>query len=204
MTEMLLSKDDIEALEEVFNLGMGKAGSALGDLLDTFVTLQVPEISLIDSSCLAAVIQGQIDSDRPFNMVRQEFFSNLHGEVFVVFELECCKTMAKMLGYGENETWADQEILLDVSNILSGACLNCVGEHLNTEFSFSPPSIVGQNLVIDELLLKLNPLWKHAIVTKIQLKIEQQAFSSNLLIFMSDESFEQLRLALNIFIESFE
>lgn len=198
------TEDHMEALQEVFNLGMGQAGSALGQLLDTYVTLTVPDIRFIDSSQLCGLFREQIGVNRAVSAVRQGFYCHMQGEVLMIFELANCHHLVEMMDYDEGDPWAERELLLDVSNILAGACLNCVAAQLQTEFSFSSPTLVCENLCVDALFSRHQMLWQYAMVTKIKLDLEARAFSCTILIFMSDDSVEKLGEALDNFIASYE
>lgn len=203
MKTHFLNEDQNEALVEVYNLGMGRAGAALGELLDTFVTLTMPETELVEASQLAEIIEKRIKSSQPVSAVRQAFYSDLRGEVCVIFEIESCRKLAQLMGYDADEPGIEQELLLDITNIIAGACLSSVAEQLEEEFSFSPPSIMDENVSLEELFSHYTLPWKHALLSRVRLELKQHAFTNTMLVFLSDDSIDKLRAALDRFIESF-
>ena len=43
-----ISPEQLDALTEIFNIGLGRAGSVLGDMTKVRVNLKIPEVSYID------------------------------------------------------------------------------------------------------------------------------------------------------------
>ncbi len=84
---MLLDEDQRDALTEVCNIGMGRAGDALSQLLDTFVALSTPRVRIVRAgeSDLGLRAPGAAQDAERVTAVRQSFFVDLQGETITVF-----------------------------------------------------------------------------------------------------------------------
>jgi len=63
MNEQFLNEDQRDALQEICNVGMGKAAAALAKLLGAFVTLSVPNIRVVGVEQLRVALGAQDDSE---------------------------------------------------------------------------------------------------------------------------------------------
>ncbi|RJP33649.1 MAG: hypothetical protein C4527_04110 [Candidatus Omnitrophota bacterium] len=205
MNARMLSEDHYEVLREIINIGMGQAGAALAKLLDTFVELAVPNVTMIDAHQLTSVVAEVVDDPGEITAIRQAFYNQLHGEALVIYNRQGCRELADLLGYDDEDIdRSDQELLLDVGNILVGACMNGIAEQLNPghELSFSPPSLFCENMPPDRLFSHHETSWNYALLLKVAFRLEQRAFSSHILIFMPEQSIDYLIQALDKWIEA--
>jgi len=196
------SSDQRDALQEIANVAMGSAGAGLATVLDSFVHLSIPKISLISAKRIAPVISEGPWGNRSVNAVRQAFYNRINGEAIALFGAEGCTELAELLGHDRTQPVLEQELLLDVSNILTGACLGGIGAQLGTDFGFSAPSILCQDKTIEQLFAMHAPPCNEALLIQIDFSVEARSFTCQLLIFMPRESLVLLHQALASFLES--
>ncbi|MBI1390679.1 MAG: hypothetical protein GC154_19795 [bacterium] len=143
MTERF-TNDCFDILQEITNIAMGQAGSALAKILDTFVRLSVPNVVLVEIEDVSNIVPSMIGNLKEVTITRQAFYDEMDGEAFVIYGRDGCDELAQIMGYHEkNNQLNQQELLIDVTNILVGACLNSIAKQLETELSYTPPSIFG-------------------------------------------------------------
>lgn len=201
-----LTEDRRDALQEVVNVGMGRAGAALSQILDeAFVRLSVPRIRILEYTQLPPALVGMIGHGGPVTAVRQSFQSELHGEAVVVFGEEGCRGLGDLMGYDDPlDSAAEREILLDVANILVGACVSHVFDQLGQRIGFSHPTLIGERIQIGSMMRAgEGPTWTHALLVEINFALEVRSFVCHVLILMPEESIERLGQALDTFIASF-
>ncbi len=201
-----LTEDQRDALQEVVNVGMGRAGSALSEILeDAFVKLSVPRIRILEFVQLPPALVEMIGHGGPVTAVRQSFQSELRGEAVVVFGEDGCQGLGDLMGYDDPlDSLAEREILLDVANILVGACVSHVFEQLGQRIGFSHPTLIGERIQIGSMLQAEDaPTWTHALLVEINFALEERSFTCHLFMLMPEESIERLGQALDAFIESF-
>ncbi|MEW6613429.1 MAG: hypothetical protein AB1409_11880, partial [Pseudomonadota bacterium] len=128
---MPLTEAQTDALQEVANVAMGQAGNSLARILDVFVCLSVPRIRLVTATEVLDAVLEMVGSDTVVSAARQAFYNHLRGEAVVIFGQAGCRDLAVLMGYDEQlDANSEQELLLEVSNVLVGACMCCIGDQL--------------------------------------------------------------------------
>lgn len=199
MNERDLSADQREALQEITNIGMGRAGAALAKLLGTFVTLSVPEIQLVsveDLRLRLTDVPGTLD-DAP--SVRQAFQSDISGEALVMFGPEGSHELRELMGY-ETDDAAEAEMLADVANLLVGACVCNVFEQLGRTLSFSRPTLLRANALLDTLARPEAVRWEFALLLTVRFSLENRRFTAHLVTLLAEAAIGPMKLALDHFL----
>lgn len=194
-----LAPDHQDALQEIVNVAMGQAGAALAEILDSFITLSVPRIRLIDVSHIVPAVSEMVDDPSEVTAVRQAFFFNrLRGEALIIYGRGGCTELTDLMGYEAGSgAPSEHELLLDVSNILIGACLNGIGDQIGTDFSYTPPSIMAERVELDRLLVPQQLPWRQALLVEVNFSLEDRNFKSHLLMLMAEDAVEDLRQRLD-------
>lgn len=209
MSELkVFTEDQRDCLQEIVNIAMGSAGDSLARVVETFVRLSIPKIRTIRPNDMASALVSLSSSDSDtVSAVRQSFQCDkgqdgLRGEALVVFSEESFQDLAELMAYEEILTpEAEQELLLDVSNILNGACLNGIASQLSTSLSYSPPSILGQGMPVEELVQREALTWDQALSVEINYSLENRSFSCDLLLLMPGSSIDYLCIKLEELLE---
>ncbi|MEW5755273.1 MAG: chemotaxis protein CheC [Pseudomonadota bacterium] len=203
---MHLSQDQADTLQELTNIAMGQAGSSLAQILNVFVELSIPQIRVVEAGKILPAIAAMIPEHEQVTAVRQAFYNRdqLRGEAISIFTQAGCSELATCMGYdSELAPREEQELLLDVSNILSGAVLNGLAQQLATDLGYSAPSIMAEQCSIDKVITPENMTWNYALMVGIDFGIENKTFKCHQLILMAEESIKVLAQALDHFLESF-
>lgn len=197
-----LSEDQRDCLQEVVNVAMGQAADALARLLGVFVDLSIPNIEIVVASDILGKMQSLVASE-VVSAVRQGFQGSnednpLRGESIVIFGDTSFGVLASLMDYeGDVDAAKEVELLLDVSNLINGACLGGLADQLQTEFSYSAPSVIGRELRLSQVLDKNNITWEQAVLVKINYGLEKRTFSCDLLFLMPGDAIENLRRRLD-------
>jgi chemotaxis protein CheC len=197
------SEVQIDALQEITNIAMGQAGASLAAIFDIFVNLSVPKIQILDSDQVATSVLEMVGEESKITAVRQAFFDSIRGEAIMIYNQNGCKDLADLMGYGAQiDEKQERELLLDVSNILVGACLCGIAEQLDAELSFSPPSVLGLKIDVEDILRTEDLKFRQALLIEVNFKLEQRGFTSHLIILMPEDSIDLVRSSVNRLIES--
>ncbi|WP_413692191.1 hypothetical protein [Psychromonas sp. KJ10-2] len=209
MSESLdFNEDQRDYLQEICNIGMGQAGESLSMLFEQYVTLSVPAIEIINAHELTPVLRRLIPAET-ISVVSQGFYTHITnpkfcGESLTVFSDTSFDNLAQLLEFDEEMTPEfEQEILLEISNIINGACLSGIAEQLSERFFNTPPSIIGQSIAVDNLLGNHTIKWAHALSIKIEYKVEKYSFQCDLLLLLPDSSIKYLQSILNKLLDEF-
>lgn len=203
MTTALLTQDQKDALQEIANIGMGKAGASIAKVLNEFVVLSIPRILTVPPEELPTALAFTIGENR-ISVVRQAFHGSMRGEELVIFGEQRCNDLADLMGYDTDlDRAAELELLLDVSNILVGACLGGIAEQLEMHIGFSAPSLMADAIPLENLLRDEKVDWDTALLVEVNFRLEQRSFSSHLVMLMPEREVAALAGALDRFLENF-
>lgn len=197
-----LTEDQNEALQEIINIGMGLAGDSLARILKTFVELSIPRIRLIHVKDVNKEIEKLVGEKAIVTGVRQAFFSYWRGEAITIYDQNGCNELASLMGYTDDmDRNAEVELLLDVGNVLVGACINGFAEQLDVEVNFGPPSVIASNIPVEQLFNPKKLTWTHSLLLEVNFGLENMRFKSHLMVMMSEDTIETLKKDLDGFLE---
>ena len=196
-----LTADQRDALQEIANIGMGQAGSSIAKIWGEFVNLSIPRIAHVDRASIPEML-ARLVGDETVNAVRQAFHGQLRGEVIVVFSGGRGDQLAELMGYEDADSIEEQELLLDVANILVGACLGGVAQTLEADIGFSAPSLMGLDVAPAQLIRPGDFVGERALFLEVRFTLEQKSFASHLIVMMPVEEIVLLGQSLDRFLES--
>lgn len=197
-----MSEDQRDALQELTNVAMGQAGDRLARLLDTFVVLSIPHIEIMEPQDIAMTLQS-IDTTDTISGVCQGFIGGgIAGEAILLYNDTSFIDLARLLQYDDElDEQGERELLMDTTNVLFGACIKGLAEQIDMDFSFGPPTVLGQHQKISEMFDPNTSVWRHALVTEINYKLEGYNVNCDLLILMTDESIARLMYKIDYLLE---
>ena len=148
-----LSDFQLDALTEIFNIGVGQAASSMSQIVDEEIALSVPKIEIIQGSQQADAIKTAIQSPR-ICAVSQDFSGSIDAKAFLVFpEGKTREIVRRMLGdsvSADELSEMEQEALSEIGNIILNACFSALSDVLQAGFQSSSPAYhLG---LVDEVL----------------------------------------------------
>ncbi|MBA6326734.1 hypothetical protein H4J46_02045 [Colwellia sp. MB02u-6] len=192
------TEDQRDYLQEICNIGMGQAGKSLSVLFDQYVTLSVPSIEIFSAKNLITTLKRLTPAEE-VSAVRQGFYThvvdpNICGESITIFSNTDFVQLARLIDLDDEVTSeVQQEMLLEISNIINGACLSGMAQQLSERIFTTPPSIIGQSIIIESLLNKEHLIWDYALSIKIQFIVDKHSFHCDLFLLMPDSSVKYLQ-----------
>lgn len=212
MTLAPLSNDQRDALQELTNIAMGQAGASLATLLDEFVDLSVPRIRVVEVVDVPPVLAELVGKTILVSAVRQSFQGYLRGEAIIIFGEPGCQALADLMGFeGELGESGENELLLDVANVLSGACLGGMMEQIRNftetdgpaELSYSMPSVMARQVMAEQLIDPKKVQWSHALLLEVNFTIKNRDFIAHLTMLMPEQGIEKIRVITDQFLAAF-
>jgi chemotaxis protein CheC len=197
VTAPLLTDDKRDALQELVNIGMGAAGAALAKALGAFVELAVPGVDVTDRQRVVTLLEDAAWADQEVEAVRQPFFGAFMGESMMVFDSHANNDLCDLLGYGPDSGAAErQEALLDLANVVIGACVNGIAEPLNEAVSFAAPARLGGRADVRAFLSRHPGAYSQGLVVNVDFKLEARSFRSRVLVFLPEHSILRIDQAI--------
>lgn len=178
-----------DAMQEVANVAMGRAGDLLARLLDVFVLLPIPNVNTFAPSELEMALCCIANND-DVSAVSQGFISSgISGEALIIFHDASFADMAKLLKYDQALTsYLEVEVMNDISNILIGAFLSGLSDQLNIHFSQGQPSVLGQHCRIEALIEDRQQYWQKTLAIEVNYSIKDHNIKCDLLLLFTEDS----------------
>ncbi|MCC9165542.1 chemotaxis protein CheC [Pontibacter harenae] len=170
MTEPHITELERDIIKEILNIGLARAADSFAVIAKDKVLLKVPDIKLIEVKELLhlvasyesthIIIQSDIKGD--FNGATLMLFSDDH----IVRLSEVCLTMLDVQK-GELSTM-QESLLLEISNIITGALVTQLANILKSNIYGSPPK-APKSHIADSLkdILVQHPLFQPLVFTVI-------------------------------------
>ncbi|MET1256616.1 response regulator [Aliikangiella maris] len=190
----------IDACQEIANIAMGRAGDSLARFLDVFVELPVPIVNEIELNELIMALQFA-ERESTVSSVCQGFIGpGIAGEALLIFNDSSFKNIAELMKYhGHIDDNIELELLMDIANILLGACLQGISDQLDISLSQGHPVVLGQHIKIPDLI-NHNKRWKKTLAIEISYSIENKAIDCDLLILLTEDCIDTLRQRISYII----
>jgi len=191
-----------EGYQEIANVAMGRAADLLAKLLNSFVVMPIPVVNMIEVSELRMAIQQVDDNDMVSGVCQGFIGAGIAGEALLIFNESSYEDIAKLMKYvGEIDEIVEVELLMDIANILIGACLKGIAEQLDINFSQGHPLVLGRHVKIDDLLGRSASRWSKTLTIEMGYKIEDQNISCDLLLLFTEDSIEAIDELVSYLIE---
>ncbi len=194
-----------ECLQEVANVAMGQAASALANMMNVFIKLPVPKVNILEVSELHMALDYSVRDDT-CSLVSQGFVgSGIAFEALSVFSDSSFPDMAKLLGIEGNITRSlETELLMDVSSVLVGPFMTAIGKQINIDFSHSHPVLLGQHVKIADLINAKKSTWKRTLAVEIIYEVENYQVNCDLMLLFTEDSISTLENLLSFLVEEDE
>ena len=205
-----LTEERAGALSELVNIGFGLSMGSLADILGIFIELSVPRVQMVHSQELIYVLADSISENEEVTLINQNFRGDFFGEAVLALPKKASQTLADILdkncGFRPEMEMdkLEMEALLELGNVVVGACLGKFAELLNTTISFSPPRIFLDNVSLDRFKTNTTLSDRMVLVIHTNFTLENKEVSGCLLIFLDQNCLEWLFSAVDSFIKQFE
>lgn len=183
--------DKLDAFREMANVAMGRAGENLARLLNKFVNLPIPNVSIVHANELSMLLTN-IDSQQQVYAVSKGFVSpSIKGEALMIFNNADVNAFQALLGTDDQQhVGGDIEAIMDVSNIIIGACLNALSEQLRVNFTHNTPIILGVQCDINDIVDNNITRWEKVLVVEIAYSVSSENINFELLLVIPDRDID--------------
>lgn len=182
--------DHRDQYQEIANVAMGRAGDLLARMLDAFVVLPIPNVNILAISELHMALTAVAEDDSISAVCQGYIGSGINGEALLLFHDSSFEDLAKLMRYeGELDDMGQLEVLMDVANILIGACLKGIADQLDMTFCQGHPVVLGQHTNINQLIEASTRQWKSkTLAIEINYSIEHYNIKCDLLLLFTEDS----------------
>ena len=134
-----ITPDQIDALREIASVGSGHAATSLSELLSERVMVRVPKVLI---GTLKEVVNKIAKPDEPVWSVFMYFLGDVTGRTLLIYPVVDAEYLMEIMASGSTEEDYRVSIMKEVSNILSCAYLNALGDMIGLLILPSVPGMV--------------------------------------------------------------
>jgi len=206
----VFSPEEHDLLQEIMNIGFGSAAADLAGVIDIHVRLSVPTIMVIPSSELIDYIKENMSGAHEISIIEQNFWSKFRGTAMLAFTAGTGRALLSLIGdINEHSFQSDpmrvleKEMLMEIGNILSGACVGKVAELLGDVVFYSPPRVlIGaiESSGVSKITIDSN---NFVIILQTIFNFGSQNLSGCLFLIVNQDSITWLKQALKNFLSQF-
>ena len=155
-----LSSELRDCYQEIANVAMGQAGDLLARLLNVFVSLPIPNVNLMEVSELTMALSDIESKDKTSGICQGFIGAGVSGEALLILNDSSFKDVAELMNYKEElDSHVELELMMDMANLLIGACLSGISTQLDMSFAQGHPVVLGQHRKISELIATNTNKW---------------------------------------------
>lgn len=191
---MPLSPLQLDILQELINIGVGRAAGMLNQMVDTHIQLQVPVVRVVTPSQLEALYAGRADT--VFSAVQLAFTGEFAGLSALIFPPESAsKLVSVILGREEIPGGDDQlrsSTLQEIGNIVLNGVMGSIANILKEPLHYSSPDFVE-----DDIAKIVGSVTGMILVARTQFSMRDHLIEGEVLILFSLSSFDSLLAAID-------
>lgn len=202
MTDVVLDEELRDCFQELSNVAVGRAANLLAQLLDNFVIMPIPVVNLLERAELSMALSAIHDAESVSAVCQGFTGSKIAGEALLIFNDASFTDMAELTQFdGEITEQIELELLMDIANILIGACLKGLAEQIDVKFSQGQPYLLGQHINIEELMSNNGSSWTRLLTIELPYKLENRNVNCDLLLLFTEDSLAVLRDKVSYMLE---
>ncbi len=192
MTALALDELQTDALGELFNIGVGRAASALSQIVRREIELSAPKVDLVPAGTVRATLSGS--QFQHFSSVSQYFEGPFNAEAVLIFpEENALLIVSCMLGSqlsAEELSEYEQEAMCEVGNIILNACISVLADLFHVEFNGGLP--VHRFGDVESLGFQADQGAEYVLLLQVAMRINQEQVEGHLLFLLGVKSLHQL------------
>ena len=196
----LLTKEQLDFLREMVNIGAGNAAAAFSQMLHCMVDVTIPEIYFFPASQIPPF---QKDPARPFAGVSMNMVGDVKGKLFYLVLDERTERLIEIVrkaapGGNEGGVVVDISVLEEIGNILAGVFLVSIHDFCRLNIYHTVPELridMGQAL-LDESIPSTTAGTSQIILIESEFVIKEENISTFFLIIPDKESIQTLAYSI--------
>ncbi|MEG4093221.1 chemotaxis protein CheC [Microcoleus sp. Pol12B4] len=196
---MKLSTRQLDALQELVNIGIGQAAGVLNDMIDSPIRLQIPYLQILTPSDVEEELEQHLNGEQ-IAAVQLKFTGSFGGIAQLVFPTNSAALLVTMLT-GEEVGTQDLDsvkigTLSEVGNIVINGVMGAISNVLQQRLNYSIPTysegtiaslLVSGGLATDTVVL----------LAQTSFMIERLHIEGDIILIFNVNSFDTLLTAIN-------
>lgn len=194
-----LNENDLDSLREISNIGAGNAITALHQMTNRIIMLEVPKVSLIP---FKNVVQRLGGPEEEVVGLFLRVYGDARGNMLIAMPKKSAEQLVKILFPEKDLAFGEMQIsaLKEVGNILTSTYLNAMGSIIHKLLIPSIPSfsIDMAQAIVDLLLIEIAEVSNEALVIETYFKSRDDSFNGHFFLLPDPQSIKIILDALSI------
>ena len=191
---MPLSPLQLDILQELINIGVGRAAGMLNQMVNTHIQLQVPVLRVLTRSQLGELYAGRPNS--VFSAVQLGFTGEFAGISALIFPPESASKLVAVV-LGKDEALSSDETmrrgtLQELGNIVLNGVMGSIANILREPLRYSAPDFIE-----DDISSIVGQGTGMILVARTQFSMKDHLIEGEVLIIFSLSSFDSLLAAID-------
>ena len=198
---MNVDQMDVDALTELFNIGLHRAAASLSELTGQRIIVDLPRLWICPIEETHARLVDLLDGD--LATVHQIFRGTVTGDAVLVLDYESATRLAALMtdggvALGGRLDQSAREVLAEVGNVILSSCLSSFGDMLQVAVSFSVPRMHVESLegLLRSLRVDSEDL-SHALLAATRFRLTEGEVGGYLIIAVGMSSLSLIARALD-------
>jgi chemotaxis protein CheY-P-specific phosphatase CheC len=189
-----IDHDVHDCYQEVVSIAMQRAVLMLKNLFNADVEYPHPNVNFLEGGELHMELNAVMDKGNKVLTVCQGFIGlGVAGEALLVFNNTSYEEIARLAKYDDKlDNIIKRELLLDLANVLFGACLHAIGDQIDCKFNQRHPVLLGQHQNIFKIIENNKERWRKTLAFESGYIFKNHKISCDLLIIFTEKSLEVL------------
>lgn len=192
-----ITKDQLDALKEVGNIGSGNAATALAQFLNRKIDMTVPNASIMDLNEIPNLVGG---ANKPILGIFLKIMGEISGRFLLLIpETTAIKMLKTLIPGCEIKTLVkigelESSCMREIGNILAGAFLNALSALTQTTMLNSLPSLNFDyaGAMIDNVVADMTAVSDKVLMMETSFTEEQEDMRIHIFILPAPDSLELL------------
>ena len=191
---MPLSPLQLDILQELINIGVGRAAGMLNQMVNTHIQLQVPVLRVLTPAQLEELYATRAHT--VFSAVQLSFTGEFAGISALIFPPESASKLVSVVLGREEVPGDDPQLrigtLQEVGNIVLNGVMGSIANILKEPLRYSPPDFIE-----DDIVNILGSVSGMILVARTQFSMRDHLIEGEVLILFSLSSFDSLLSAID-------
>lgn len=200
-----LTEDQIDALGEIFNIGVGKGADTLNQMLECQIKIRVPQIEVLTLKELKE--QAEKFGPKNVSTVNQKFDGSISGNTMLAFPPKSAQNLVSALtGEEPGSPELDSvtvDTLSEVGNIIINSVMGSITNFFNQRLDYSVPNY-AEDAVHNLVAAHVGDSNCSIIFAKAHFEVENLEINGEIILVFSVGSLEVLIGAIEAFGDSLE
>ncbi|OPY12539.1 MAG: CheY-P phosphatase CheC [Syntrophus sp. PtaB.Bin138] len=195
---MILRPEQMDLLQEVINIGIGKSAGILNEMIDAHITLQVPHLRIFSKQELVQEMEDL--TQRYFGAVKMGFHGSFKGIASLLFPR---KSAAKLVNVMTGEYPMTNDLdsirigtLTEIGNIIINGIMGTISNLLKKPLKFFMPAY-AEGSFCTMLLQDFTAASSTVLLAQTRFFVEEHLVEVDLFLFFDVGSFDDLLVCLD-------